>query len=54
MLGGRKLWESKDERKWGHDKFEELTVQERRYEEVNVSYMCKQMCVCVCVMHFFV
>ncbi|KZV56086.1 hypothetical protein F511_06103 [Dorcoceras hygrometricum] len=33
MLGGRKLWESKDERKWGHDKFEELTVQERRYEE---------------------
>lgn len=33
MLGGRKIWESKDERKWGHDKFEELTVQERRYEE---------------------
>ncbi|CAA0824442.1 CASC3/Barentsz eIF4AIII binding [Striga hermonthica] len=25
MLGGRKLWESKDDRKWGHDKFEELT-----------------------------
>lgn len=33
MLGGRKIWESKDERKWGHDKFEEFTVQERRYEE---------------------
>ncbi|KAM2957813.1 hypothetical protein FF2_024745 [Malus domestica] len=31
--GGRKLWESKDERKWGHDKFEEITLQERRYEE---------------------
>lgn len=32
--GGRKLWESKDERKWGHDKFEEITLQERHYEEV--------------------
>ncbi|KAL2534138.1 CASC3/Barentsz eIF4AIII binding [Abeliophyllum distichum] len=32
-LGGRKLWESKDERKWGHDKFEELTTQEWHYEE---------------------
>ncbi|KAK2651381.1 hypothetical protein Ddye_011237 [Dipteronia dyeriana] len=31
--GGRKLWESKDDRKWGHDKFEEMTVQERHYEE---------------------
>ncbi|KAF3450787.1 hypothetical protein FNV43_RR06876 [Rhamnella rubrinervis] len=31
--GGRKLWESKDDRKWGHDKFEELTLQERHYEE---------------------
>lgn len=36
--GGRKLWESKDDRKWGHDKFEELTVQERSYEEVNIHY----------------
>ncbi|GER40135.1 CASC3/Barentsz eIF4AIII binding [Striga asiatica] len=26
MLGGRTLWESKDDRKWGHDKFEELTL----------------------------
>ncbi|KAI3463355.1 hypothetical protein Pfo_020018 [Paulownia fortunei] len=33
MLGGRKLWESKDNRKWGHDKFEELTMQDRSYEE---------------------
>ncbi|KAI9110248.1 hypothetical protein K1719_018690 [Acacia pycnantha] len=31
--GGRRLWESKDEKKWGHDKFEEMTIQERRYEE---------------------
>ncbi|XP_048319178.2 protein MLN51 homolog [Ziziphus jujuba] len=31
--GGRKLWESKDDRKWGHDKFEEITFQERHYEE---------------------
>lgn len=32
-FGGRKLWESKDDKKWGHDKFEELTMQERHYEE---------------------
>ncbi|KAK4349956.1 hypothetical protein RND71_029269 [Anisodus tanguticus] len=32
-FGGRKLWESKDDRKWGHDKFEELSVEERHYEE---------------------
>ncbi|XP_060167346.1 protein MLN51 homolog [Lycium barbarum] len=32
-FGGRKLWESKDDWKWGHDKFEELTVEERHYEE---------------------
>lgn len=31
--GGRKLWESKDDRKWGHDKFEEMTQQDRHYEE---------------------
>ncbi|XP_042064336.1 protein MLN51 homolog isoform X1 [Salvia splendens] len=32
-LGGRKLWESQsqDDRKWGHDKFEELTMQERHH-----------------------
>ncbi|GER27440.1 CASC3/Barentsz eIF4AIII binding [Striga asiatica] len=33
MLGGRKLWESKDDMKWGHDKFEELTSQERTHQE---------------------
>lgn len=32
-FGGRNLWESKDDRKWGHDKFEELSVEERNYEE---------------------
>ncbi|KAL5822939.1 hypothetical protein ACOSQ4_020839 [Xanthoceras sorbifolium] len=31
--GLRKLWESKDDRKWGHDKFEEMTSQERHYDE---------------------
>ncbi|XP_052182214.1 protein MLN51 homolog isoform X2 [Diospyros lotus] len=30
-FGGRKLWESKDEKKWGHDKFEEMTLQDRHY-----------------------
>ncbi|KAJ1404088.1 Btz domain [Sesbania bispinosa] len=33
MRGGRRLWESKDDRKWGHDKFEEITLQERHYKE---------------------
>ncbi|KAJ8560071.1 hypothetical protein K7X08_004129 [Anisodus acutangulus] len=32
-FGGKKLWESKDDWKWGHDKFEELTTEERHYEE---------------------
>ncbi|KAI4355674.1 hypothetical protein L6164_004422 [Bauhinia variegata] len=32
--GGRRLWESKDDRKWGHDKFEEMTLQERHHGEV--------------------
>ncbi|TYH48665.1 hypothetical protein ES332_D10G083200v1 [Gossypium tomentosum] len=33
MRGGRKLWESKDDRKWGHDKFEEMTLQGKHYKE---------------------
>lgn len=33
-LGGRKLWESKDDKKWGHDKFEEMTMEESHYDEV--------------------
>lgn len=32
-LGGRKLWELRDDSKWGHDKFEEMTMQERHYDE---------------------
>ncbi|KAM0017421.1 putative Btz domain, protein MLN51 plant [Helianthus debilis subsp. tardiflorus] len=32
-LGGRKLWELRDESKWGHDKFEEMTMHERPYNE---------------------
>lgn len=53
MLGGRKLWESKDDRKWGHDKFEELTLQERDHEEVNFcNYASNCVCVCVCA-HLF-
>ncbi|KAL4279558.1 hypothetical protein GQ457_03G041800 [Hibiscus cannabinus] len=31
--GGRKLWESKDNGKWGHDKFEEMNLQEKHYEQ---------------------
>lgn len=44
-LGGKNLWESKDDKTWGHDKFfEEITTQ-RNYEEVNgvgilVLYLC--------------
>lgn len=38
--GGRKLWESKDDRKWGHDKFEEITFQDRHYQEVIPFNMC--------------
>lgn len=34
-LGARNLWESKDDRKWGHDKFEEMTTQETPFGEVN-------------------
>ncbi|CAL1400231.1 unnamed protein product [Linum trigynum] len=31
--GGRKLWESTDEKKWGHDKFEEMTSLERHHDQ---------------------
>ncbi|GMI93825.1 CASC3/Barentsz elF4AIII-binding protein [Hibiscus trionum] len=37
MRGGRKLWDSKDDRKWGHDKFEEMTLQEKQYKEGRIS-----------------
>ncbi|KAI3737615.1 hypothetical protein L2E82_27623 [Cichorium intybus] len=32
-LDGRNLWESRDDLKWGHDKFEERSMQERHYKE---------------------
>ncbi|XP_052175751.1 protein MLN51 homolog isoform X2 [Diospyros lotus] len=32
---GRKLWESKDNMKWGHDKFEEMTLQ--KFEEMTLQ-----------------
>ncbi|XP_038897664.1 protein MLN51 homolog isoform X2 [Benincasa hispida] len=35
--GGRRLWESKDDMKWGHDKFEEMTLQERHRDERRAS-----------------
>ncbi|KAI8544405.1 hypothetical protein RHMOL_Rhmol08G0293900 [Rhododendron molle] len=31
--GGRNLWESRDNKKWGHDKFEEMTLHDRPHEE---------------------
>ncbi|KAG6575555.1 Protein MLN51-like protein, partial [Cucurbita argyrosperma subsp. sororia] len=33
--GGRRLWESKDDMKWGHDKFEEMSLQERHRDETS-------------------
>ncbi|KAF2304560.1 hypothetical protein GH714_033547 [Hevea brasiliensis] len=33
--GGRNLWEFKDERKWQHDKFEEMTLQESENKKFN-------------------
>ncbi|KAF3774142.1 hypothetical protein EJ110_NYTH48283 [Nymphaea thermarum] len=32
--GGRKLWESKDDRAWVHDRFEEMNLKETQYNEV--------------------
>ncbi|KAL4559968.1 hypothetical protein LXL04_032115 [Taraxacum kok-saghyz] len=29
----RKLWETRDDKRWGHDKFEEMSMQERNYKE---------------------
>ncbi|XP_020588174.1 uncharacterized protein LOC110029991 isoform X2 [Phalaenopsis equestris] len=33
MPGGRRLWESKDDQAWVHDRFEEMNLQDWRYEE---------------------
>ncbi|VVA95952.1 unnamed protein product [Arabis nemorensis] len=32
MRGGRRLWQSRDERKWGHDKYEEMNTHEKQYD----------------------
>ncbi|XP_076916661.1 protein MLN51 homolog [Bidens hawaiensis] len=32
-LGGRKLWELRDDSKWGHDKYEEMSMHERPHNE---------------------
>ncbi|XP_020889736.1 uncharacterized protein LOC9323915 isoform X3 [Arabidopsis lyrata subsp. lyrata] len=32
MRGGRRLWQSRDERKWGHDKYEEMNTPENQYD----------------------
>lgn len=43
-LGRGKLWELRDDRKWGHDKFEELTMNERHYDEVNFFFRSMYIC----------
>ncbi|KAM3349787.1 hypothetical protein ACQJBY_022578 [Aegilops geniculata] len=37
MLGGRKLWDAKDNQAWVHDRFEEMNVHEERYEDKRMS-----------------
>ncbi|VAH77278.1 unnamed protein product [Triticum turgidum subsp. durum] len=37
MLGGRKLWDAKDDQAWVHDRFEEMNVHEERYEDKRMS-----------------
>ncbi|EOA34989.1 hypothetical protein CARUB_v10020081mg [Capsella rubella] len=32
MRGGRRLWQSRDERKWGHDKYEQVNTHEKQYD----------------------
>ena len=34
MRGGRRLWPSRYERKWGHDKYDEMNTQEKQYDVV--------------------
>ncbi|KAF8117929.1 hypothetical protein N665_0008s0266 [Sinapis alba] len=33
MRGGRRLWPTRDERKWGHDKYDEMNTQEKQYNK---------------------
>ncbi|KAK1264533.1 hypothetical protein QJS04_geneDACA021320 [Acorus gramineus] len=35
--GGRRLWESKDNKAWVHDRFEEMSLQDAHYNERKVS-----------------
>ncbi|KAL1203558.1 MLN51-like protein [Cardamine amara subsp. amara] len=35
MRGGRKSWGSGEERKWGHDKFEEMNTREKHYDKTS-------------------
>ncbi|KAG7652423.1 Btz domain [Arabidopsis thaliana x Arabidopsis arenosa] len=32
MRGARRLWQSRDERKWGHDKYEEMNTQQKQFD----------------------
>ena len=34
MLGGRKLWDSKDDQAWVHDRFEEMVMHDGPYEVI--------------------
>lgn len=34
MFGVQKLWDSKDERAWVHDRFEEMNLQDAQNHEV--------------------
>ncbi|TVU34361.1 hypothetical protein EJB05_16193, partial [Eragrostis curvula] len=37
MFGGRKLWDAKDDQAWVHDRFEEMSLQDGRYEDKRMS-----------------
>ncbi|CAL4948949.1 unnamed protein product [Urochloa decumbens] len=37
MFGGRKLWDAKDDQAWVHDRFEEMNLQDDRYEDQRMS-----------------
>lgn len=42
MRGGRRSWGSGEEGKWGHDKYEEMNTQEKRYDvEILLSMVFK-------------
>lgn len=45
MRGGRRLWQSRDERKWGHDKYEEMNTHEKQYDVVNLVLSLSHLCI---------